>query len=1642
METFSFRLGFVDHYQAEPSHLDPSLPRAYAGAPAEQRPHVPVLRVFGSTDTGQKVCAHVHGAFPYIYVGYDGDANPASIAAAQESLHQAIDEALASSCPPLRDRPVAFVAHISVVKGTPFYGYHVGYRLFFKIYLLNPKYTLRLADLLRRGAILGRRFQPYESHLQYRSQWMIDYNLYGCANIRCRKVTFRQPVPHHDAHQLRRRWDDRTIMQSGIGQTMATPRQSYCELEVDLHVQDICNRLDIKERRLHRSLDAENVRGAECDKLVPSLAALWHEEAERRRKGADVPLASPFSTADLLPSSHEKRTVSQNRWVHEAEYRRLLHERVQKAEPLAQHSSTQYQAAISAADYSGVTTVFQSVADLFPGTIASQGSSYTVPAPISAGSQPGAATSAVSYHTEEPRELEASETANQDLPELNLCRSAATPVELVGRPVPTTSLAGSAPMLWRSQEHHASQVGKVSAGWHSPVTPSSVSQARTYKQVLKARGLRRVRAATQTRDAPVRVYYEADNFRYPRRELSGSMPSPTSIMPAAPGASDTYSHLQQAMPSQLATGRITFNVTKAAVERPLKKSRLQADAIPSAQINPASTDSNASRVMTLPALSRPRLLPEQRAATLTDEVATSLARSFAGSDTEHSMILKLCCPPMDACVASLREATGASVVYQPPYYSKETDVPDYKREYAGQDLCRLTASVYDLPPFVKAGPASAHAPDDRFNPRRRQLIEAAGLRMRQSCSVTSWEFAPTLPTCHEVTQYFEAAYPPATQGLSPSSHSAHRAHGKPQRKAPAHGSRTTLTLDDLRTACGSSDTIMSLELHVDTRCHLAPDPKHDRIQFIFLAFQAIDVLEESSEIMLIVIALVKTVQRSMVPQSRYVLCEEDCEPDLITRLVDIVRFIDPDILTGYEIHGDSWGYVVERAREAYDYNLCDEISRVRSQAHGLFGRDNDQWGFEHASSMRITGRSVINVWRAMRSELTLLRYNMESVVFHLFKERLPHYHSEDLTRWRRSGIPRHIAKVVQHVARRACLDLKILAANETISRTQEQARLLGIDFDSVILRGSQFKVESLMFRIAKPENFVLISPSKQQVGQENALECQPLIMEPQSALYTSPVLVMDFQSLYPSVIIAHNYCYSTCLGRVLPWRGRNKLGFLDLDVDPRLLAMLEADVDIAPNGIIFAKSPVRKSLLARMLSEILETRVMIKNSMKEYKNDKGLLRLLNSRQLALKYIANVTYGYTSAAFSGRMPCVEIADSIVSTGREILEKAIALIHGVQRWGAEVIYGDTDSLFIHLPGRSRAEAFAIGEEIAASVTAANPQPVKLKFEKVYHPCLLQSKKRYVGYKYEHVQQTEPVFDAKGIETIRRDGTPLQQETVETTLRILFETTDLSAVKRYFQQRCADIMRGCLPVGDFIFAKEVKLGKYKSDATAPPGAVVSAQRMMEDHRLEPQYGERVPYVVIAAEPGTNLAQRCVAPEDFLSHADMALDTQYYISKQLIPSLSRVLNLVGVDCARWYLDMPRASLSLKGLSDGIQRPGATEDTATSFKLHCCVACQDDLESYDEPVLLCQGCRSHRHESLFRLNMRLREAERRTLAMQRLSRSLMRVPYGDNTRCDSTEGPLFFARIQAERRLNALHDELAAAMTWLGQAPEEDLLW
>ena len=135
------------------------------------------------------------------------------------------------------------------------------------------------------------------------------------------------------------------------------------------------------------------------------------------------------------------------------------------------------------------------------------------------------------------------------------------------------------------------------------------------------------------------------------------------------------------------------------------------------------------------------------------------------------------------------------------------------------------------------------------------------------------------------------------------------------------------------------------------------------------------------------------------------------------------------------------------------------------------------------------------------------------------------------------------------------------------------------------------------------------------------------------------------------------------------------------------------------------------------------------------------------------------------------------------------------------------------------------------------------MELKFEKVYYPCVTLAKKRYCGFKMEKITD-QRVLDAKGIETIRRDTVDAVQKIMDKSLRLLFTHKDLSQVKDYLIRQWSKIIQGQVDFKDFIFAKEVKYGMYRS---MPPGAIVVERRLQNDPGALPRYHERIPYVIV---------------------------------------------------------------------------------------------------------------------------------------------------------------------------------------------------
>uniref|UniRef100_A0A4W6C027 DNA polymerase zeta catalytic subunit n=1 Tax=Lates calcarifer TaxID=8187 RepID=A0A4W6C027_LATCA len=814
-------------------------------------------------------------------------------------------------------------------------------------------------------------------------------------------------------------------------------------------------------------------------------------------------------------------------------------------------------------------------------------------------------------------------------------------------------------------------------------------------------------------------------------------------------------------------------------------------------------------------------------------------------------------------------------------------------------------------------------------------------------------------------------------------------------------------------------TLMGMELHARTRRDLEPDPEFDPICALFYCFSSDAPLPDVDSTELTgAIVVDKDYQTPLLVRSGISGLQVKYATDekmLFQELITIMRRFDPDILLGYEVQMHSWGYLLQRAA-VLGVDLCQQLSRVPGDSkENRFAADRDEYGADTMTEINVIGRITLNLWRVMKTEVTLNNYTFENVAFHVLHQRFPLYSPRMLSDWFDHNTDLYRWKMVDHYISRVRGTMQLLQQHDIIGRTSELARLFGIQFFHVLTRGSQYRVESMMLRVAKPLNYIPVTPSIQQRAQQRAPQCIPLVMEPESRFYSNSVVVLDFQSLYPSIVIAYNYCFSTCLGHIdsLGTPDEFKFGCTSLRVPPELLYQLRNDITVSPNGIAFVKSSVRKGVLPSMLEEILKTRIMVKQSMKTYKQDKALMRLLHARQLGLKLIANVTFGYTAANYSGRMPSVEVGDSIVHKARETLERAIKLVNDTKKWGARVVYGDTDSMFVLLKGATKEQAFKIGNEIAEAVTATNPKPVKLKFEKVYLPCVLQTKKRYVGYMYESLDQKEPTFDAKGIETVRRDGCPAVSKILERSIKLLFETRDISQVKQFVQRQCVKVLDSRASMQDLTFAKE-----YRGSGSYRPGACVPAleltRRMMAyDRRLEPRVGERVPYVIVYGMPGVPLIQLVRRPMEVLQDPSLRLNATYYITKQILPPLARMFQLIGVDVFSWYQELPRiqkASCSSALGGEEMGRKGTISQYFTT--LHCPVC--DELTQLG----VCSQCRTEPQRVAVTLYQDMRQWESRQDQLLKICRNCSgcaerQVP------CVSLDCPVLYKLAQVNRQLS-----------------------
>ncbi|CAO3647172.1 unnamed protein product [Cunninghamella blakesleeana] len=439
----------------------------------------------------------------------------------------------------------------------------------------------------------------------------------------------------------------------------------------------------------------------------------------------------------------------------------------------------------------------------------------------------------------------------------------------------------------------------------------------------------------------------------------------------------------------------------------------------------------------------------------------------------------------------------------------------------------------------------------------------------------------------------------------------------------------------------------------------------------------------------------------------------------------------------------------------------------------------------------------------------------------------------------------------------------------------EMARVTGVPFNYILVRGQQIKVISQLFRSALEEDFV-IPVIKTEITEEHYEGAT--VIEPIKGYYDVPIATLDFTSLYPSIMQAHNLCYTT----LLTPQTVQQLGLVK-----------DVDYEVTPNNDLFVKSGRRKGLLPQILAGLLAARKRAKADLKK-ETDPFKRAVLDGRQLALKISANSVYGFTGATI-GKLPCLQISSSVTAYGRQMIfttkeavEDHFSIKNGYKH-DAKVIYGDTDSVMIKFGVDGLEEAMKLGQEGAKLVTEKFIKPINLDFEKVYFPYLLINKKRYAGLYWTRADKYDKL-DAKGIETVRRDNCRLVSNVIQNCLNKLLIDRDVEGAKNYVKQTIADLLQNKVDLSQLVITKALS----KSDYAAKQAHVELAERMKKrDPGSAPGLGDRVAYVIIRAGQNAPAYERSEDPIYVLDN-NIPIDTRYYLDNQLSKPLLRIMEPV----------------------------------------------------------------------------------------------------------------------------------------------------
>ena len=585
----------------------------------------------------------------------------------------------------------------------------------------------------------------------------------------------------------------------------------------------------------------------------------------------------------------------------------------------------------------------------------------------------------------------------------------------------------------------------------------------------------------------------------------------------------------------------------------------------------------------------------------------------------------------------------------------------------------------------------------------------------------------------------------------------------------------------------------------------------------------------------------------------------ETERELLDAFQKYLVKMDPDIITGWNIFGFDLEFLHFRSVLRGASTVWGRVKDVPSELVEK-NLSSSALGNNLLKMTPMKGRYVFDLFQDVKREHKLESYSLNNVSKHFLKDQKNDMPVKEIFSRYAEGDPDRLGEVAAYCIQDTVLPHKLMEKLCQIQNQIEMAKACWVPISFLSERGQQIKVFSQMAFKARELNFIIPTFKYGASGPPDEGYEGATVLEAQAGAYYGPITALDFASLYPSIMCAHNLCYST------------------LVMDPKYDNLPGVEYEQYGTHRFAQNVP---SLLPVILTDLKAFRKKAKKLMAQHE---GTLMeaIYNGQQLAYKISMNSIYGFTGAS-KGMLPCVAIASTVTMRGRQMIEETKNYVEA-NFPGARVRYGDTDSVMVEfdVQGRKGQDAidysWQLGEQAAEQCTKLFKAPNDLELEKVYCPYFLYSKKRYAAKMFEKGRDGSVAFkkiDIKGLQVVRRDSCPFVRETLKALLNMVLESSDPTPVITFAREEARKLMAGEVPMEKLLMSKQLA-SAYK---VVQPHVTVRDKMKARVPGSEPQQGDRVAFVIVKGDG--RMYEKAEDPTWARDHK-IPLDYQYYFTNQ----------------------------------------------------------------------------------------------------------------------------------------------------------------